>query len=168
VDVLNRGRCRPVFDAGNFDRVHASHPLFKDYPQVINTRGMEDTFLWFEVEVVIKGDLKNVSDCCDVSGMSVGWRYEGLGGDCYVIHVNSNSGAQQVVLCDGGAEDLVHKGLERSRRVTKSEIHHCWFEQALSCFECGLVFIAGFDTYVVVSLPDVELCEDGRCHRDRG
>src|SRR5580692_5307540 len=80
--------CRPVFDARNFDRVHASHPLFKDYPQVIDTRGMEDTFLRFEVEVVIKGDLKNVGDRCNVSGMSVGWSYEGLGGDRYVVHVD--------------------------------------------------------------------------------
>jgi hypothetical protein len=65
------------------------------------------------------------------------------------------------MFCDGGAEDLVHEGLECSRRVTKSEIHHCWFEQASPRFECSLVFIAGFDTYIVVSLPDVELGEDG-------
>jgi hypothetical protein len=123
---------------------------------------MEDTFLWFEVEVVIEGDLENVSDCCNVSGMSVGWRCKGLGGDRYFIHVNSNSSAQLVVLCDGGAEDFVHKGLERCRGITKSEIHYRQFEQASSCFEHGLVFIAGFDMYVVVSLPDVELCEDGR------
>jgi hypothetical protein len=160
-DVLNRGQCRPVFDARNFDRVHASHPPFKDYPQVIDTWGMEDTFLWLEVEVVIQCDLKNVGDCRYMSGMSAGWRYECFGGDCYVVHVDSNRGAQQVVLRDGGVEDLVHKGLECSRRITKSEIHHRWFEQAPSCFECGLVFIASFDTYVVVSLTDVELGKYG-------
>ena len=39
----------PVFDARNFYQVHASHPLFKDYPQVIDTWGVEDALLQLEV-----------------------------------------------------------------------------------------------------------------------
>jgi hypothetical protein len=94
MDILNRGRCRPVLDARDLNRVHASHPLFKDYPQVINTRGVEDALLWFEVEVVIQGDLKNVGNCRDVGSMCAGWRHECFGGDCYVVHVDSDHGTQ--------------------------------------------------------------------------
>jgi hypothetical protein len=34
--VLNFGWCGPIFDSRNFNGVHACHPLFNDYPQVIN------------------------------------------------------------------------------------------------------------------------------------
>jgi hypothetical protein len=50
-DVLNFGGCRPIFDTCNFDGVHVCYPLFKDYPQVIHTWGMEGALLWFEIEV---------------------------------------------------------------------------------------------------------------------
>ena len=42
----------PVLDARNFYQVHASHPLFKHYPQVINVGNMEVTFRKFDKEVV--------------------------------------------------------------------------------------------------------------------
>jgi hypothetical protein len=29
--------------------IHVCHPLFNDYPQVINARGVKDAFFWFEV-----------------------------------------------------------------------------------------------------------------------
>jgi hypothetical protein len=48
-DVLNFGGRRPIFNACNFDGVHVRYPLFKDYPQVIHTRGMECTLLRFEI-----------------------------------------------------------------------------------------------------------------------
>jgi hypothetical protein len=54
---------------------------------------MENAFLGFEVEVVIEGDLKNVSDGGDVSSSSAGGGHKVFGGDGYVIHVNPNSSA---------------------------------------------------------------------------
>src|ERR1700735_1677542 len=56
-NILDFDRRWPVFDACNLDRIHASHPLFKDYPQVIYSRGMENALLWFEVEVVVGSQL---------------------------------------------------------------------------------------------------------------
>src|SRR5258708_4384534 len=38
--VLDFGWHWPVFDAGNFDGVHACNPPSKDYPQVIHFRHM--------------------------------------------------------------------------------------------------------------------------------
>jgi hypothetical protein len=40
-DVLNFGWYRPIFYACNFNQVHACHPLFNDYPQVINAGGVK-------------------------------------------------------------------------------------------------------------------------------
>ena len=48
-NVLDSVWCRPVPDRRNFDRVHACHPLFKDYPQVIDTQGVEDALFQLEV-----------------------------------------------------------------------------------------------------------------------
>ncbi len=48
-DIFGRWPC--VY-AHNFYRVHACHPLFKDYPQVIHGGRMEEAFFWFEVEIV--------------------------------------------------------------------------------------------------------------------
>jgi hypothetical protein len=65
------------------------------------------------------------------------------------------------VFRDGGAENLIHKGLESGGGIAKSKIHYCWFEQPLPHLECGFVFVAGLDSYVVITLADVELCEEG-------
>ena len=56
-NVLDLDRRWPVFDTCNFDWIHASHPLFKDYPQVINSGGVEDALLRFEIEVVVGSKL---------------------------------------------------------------------------------------------------------------
>ena len=56
-DVLDFCWHRPVLDARNFDRVHASHPPSKDYPQVIHFRCMEQTFVQQEEEVVGSGNV---------------------------------------------------------------------------------------------------------------
>jgi hypothetical protein len=47
--ILNFGWCGPVFDAHNFYRFHVCHPLFNDYPQVINAGGMKCAFLLWSV-----------------------------------------------------------------------------------------------------------------------
>src|ERR1700761_1771155 len=54
LDLVWRG---PVFDRRDFNGVHACHPLFKDYPQVIDARGMENAFFRFEVQVVFYSQL---------------------------------------------------------------------------------------------------------------
>ena len=49
MDVRDILRFWPLSNTVDFYQVHASHPLFKDYPQVIDAWCMEYTFLWFEV-----------------------------------------------------------------------------------------------------------------------
>ena len=39
--IFDLGRRWPLLDARNFDGVYASHPLLKDYPQVIDAIGVE-------------------------------------------------------------------------------------------------------------------------------
>jgi hypothetical protein len=60
---------------------------------------------------------------------------------------------------NSGAEDDVHEGLERSRRIAEAEVHHRWFKQSMSRFECGFMFVPFFDTYVVVPLAYVKFGE---------
>src|SRR6266702_4438367 len=55
--------CQPSLDSCNFYWVHACHPLFKDYPQVIHGWHMEKAFLWFEVEVMLLCYLKDILYC---------------------------------------------------------------------------------------------------------
>ena len=52
VDVLNFGWPWPISYTLYFYRVHACRPLFNDYPQIINSWRMEDTFFWFEEEII--------------------------------------------------------------------------------------------------------------------
>src|SRR6266702_5968572 len=67
----------PSVNSSNFYWVHACHPLFKDYPQVIHRWHMERALLWFEVQVMFFCDTKDilhhcymichVSPCCDTN-----------------------------------------------------------------------------------------------------
>ena len=47
-DVLNFGWPWPISYTLYFYGVHACHPLFNDYPQIIHLWHMEDALLWFE------------------------------------------------------------------------------------------------------------------------
>jgi hypothetical protein len=42
--VLYSSGYRPILDSCDFYGVHACHPLFNDYPQVINAGGVECAF----------------------------------------------------------------------------------------------------------------------------
>ena len=112
---------------------------------------MECTFLGFEVEVMIKRDLKDISDC---SSMSV---YIGMRCDANVVHVYPYRGASEFVFENGILEDVVHHGLKCCRRVSESEVHDCGFEESVLCFKCCFSFVSFFDTYVVVSPPNIQL-----------
>ena len=75
----------PVFDARNFYWDHASHPLFKNYPQVINTGNMKMAFGQFDEEVVRGEEVEGVMDSGNVVLDS------GTGANNDVIHVNTDN-----------------------------------------------------------------------------
>ncbi len=79
--------CWPHVYSHNFYRVHACHPLFKDYPQVIHGRCMEEAFFGFEIEVMHEGDLKDVSDCCNMVC------HVGTCSNTDIVHIYANCGA---------------------------------------------------------------------------
>src|SRR6266702_5236457 len=83
-DIFGRWPCVYACD---FYWVHACHPLFKDYPQVIHGRHMECALLGFEVEVMIECYLENVSNCCHVSS------HIGTCRDADIVHVYSYGGS---------------------------------------------------------------------------
>src|ERR1700744_2584351 len=58
--------CGPVLDTCDFYRVHASYPLFKDFPQVIHSQLVEHALLELEVEVVLHSDCEDRGDGVDV------------------------------------------------------------------------------------------------------
>src|SRR6266702_861047 len=97
---------RPCVDAHDFCGVHTCHPLFKDYPQVIHGGRMEKTFLWFEVQVVELGDFEDVVYCTLVIV------YVCAGGDADIVHVNSDSRPEWLVLENDVSIYVVHHGLE--------------------------------------------------------
>src|SRR6266702_995599 len=137
------GRWPRVY-ACDFHRVHACHPLFKDYPQVIHGGHMECTFFGFEVKVMVKCNLENVSDCCCMSG------HVGTCRNADVIHVYLYSGSLEFVFENHVSKDVVHHSLKRCRGIGESEIHDRGFKESIPCFERSLSFIAFFYTYVVI------------------
>ena len=50
---------------------------------------------------------------------------------------------------DEVAEQLIHHGLERSRRIGKAEEHDGWFEEAHVGTECSLPLVAFFDADLI-------------------
>ncbi len=141
---------RPRVYARNFYWVHACHPLFKDYPQVIHGRRMESAFLGFEVEVVIECYLENI-----LNGRYMSFHIS-LRCNTDVIHINSYSGPQELVFENGVSEDIVHHGLECHRGVGESEVHDSGFEESILCFECCFALVSFLNTYVVIPPPDVQ------------
>src|SRR6266702_2390543 len=77
----------PLVYARNFYWVHACHPLFKDYPQVIHGRRMEGAFLGFKVEVVVECYLENILNGRCVS-VHIGSRR-----NPNIVHIDSYSGS---------------------------------------------------------------------------
>ncbi len=70
---------------------------------------MEKALLWFKVEIVELGDLKDILYCGNVIG------HVGVCRDTNVIHVNTDRGALEFVLKDNITIDVVHHGLEGGR-----------------------------------------------------
>ena len=117
MNVLNFFQCWPVFDACNFNQVHASHPLFKDYPQVIDTGDVEKTFLQFEVQIVFSCQGQDVMDSSSVIVVI------GVGGCGYIIHVNMYGSTQKFMLSYNGAKDMIHHCLEGHRGIGEAKKH---------------------------------------------
>ena len=69
-----------------------------------------------------------------------------------VVHVDDKPTLSDVV-----SEVEVHKCLKCQRRATKSEKHHCWFEQSKRRDEGSLPFITLLDSNVIISPSYVEL-----------
>ncbi len=146
--------CWPCVYARDFYRVHACHPLFKDYPQVIHGRRMERAFLQLKVEVMVERNLKYVTNGCYVSfDISTCCNAD-------VVHVYSYSSPLKFVFEDGVLEDIVHHGLKSCRRVGESEVHDCGFEETIPRFECCFPLVSFLDSYVVVSPSNIQLCVD--------
>src|SRR6266702_3468321 len=118
-DIHGRG---PFVNSGNFDGVHACHPLFKDYPQVIHRWHMEKAFFGFEEEVMLLSDLENIPDCGDVV------LHVGACCNTNIVHVYTDRGSSYFMLKDDFLIDVVHHGLKGGWQVCKAEVHHGWFE----------------------------------------
>jgi len=141
----------PHVYAHDFYGVHACHPLFKDYPQVIHGGRMEKALLWFEIEVVGDGNLKDVTYCSDMI------RHVSVGCNTNVVHVDTDCGTEGFVFENDITVDVVHHGLEGCQQICESEVHDRRFEQPIFGFKCCLGFVSFSDTYVVVSPSYVQL-----------
>ncbi len=117
---------------------------------------MEEAFFWFEVEIVKLRYPKDVVDCeLVISNI-------GMSGDTDVIHIDANGSAERFVFEDDVAIYEVHHSLEGRWRIGESEVHDCRLKEAVSGFECCLVFVSFADAYVIVPPAHIELCIDVR------
>jgi len=142
--VLNFGGRWPVFDACNFDRVHVSHHFFKNYPQVIDTRCMEDTLLKFEVQVMFGGEGEYITNCGHMAMNRC------------VVHVDVNGSAKEFMFVNEGTKDVNHHGLEGGGGIGESKEHYCWFKETIMCFKGSLVLIAFLYTHIIISPVNVQ------------
>ena len=94
---------------------------------------------------MVRCHLKYVCDCGGVITVA------GMGGNSYIVHVNTYGGTKEFMLSYKRVENMIHHSLESGRRICKAEKHNRWFVQAIACLESGLMFIALFDVDVVVS-----------------
>ena len=76
--------------------------------------------------------------------------------DGEVVHVDDKPSFPDVI-----SKVEVHKHLKHRWRATKSEEHHCWFEQSKRCDEGSLPFITLFHSNIIVSPSYVELGKEG-------
>ena len=75
-----------------------------------------------------------------------------FGEDHDVVNINDNN-----IFHVG--EDFIHHSLEHCRGVAESEKHDCGFIGSSMADERGFPFITFLDPYVVVTPPEVYLCE---------
>jgi hypothetical protein len=77
--------------------------------------------------------------------------------DVTVVHIDKNLGAKEVVLVDGVLEDAIHHVLECGGRISQTEEHNVWHEDAKLRLKGGLVAVLFPNTDIIVSLAYVEL-----------
>ena len=152
MNVLELLRCWPVLDAHNLYWVHVSHPLFKDYPQVIDLRNMEKTLLQLEVQVMFSCQGEDVTHSCSVI-LVVGTSSNG-----YVVHVNANGNIKELMLSYDRVKDVIHHHLEGSGGVSETKKHDSWLVEAVTHLEGSFVFVSFLDVNIVISLANVQHC----------
>ena len=81
------------------------------------------------------------------------------GGPCSdgdVVHVDTNSSAEEFMFGDDWCKNVVHHGLEGRGGVRETKKHDERFVKAIACFKHRLVFVARLDADIVVSPSNVE------------
>jgi hypothetical protein len=87
-------------------------------------------------------------------------RESGRQSDQYVVHVDKDLRAEEMVLVDGTLEDAVHHALKCGGRVGEAEEHDVWHKDAeLRLKRCFMPILLS-DADVIVALAHVEFGED--------
>ena len=81
-----------------------------------------------------------------------------FGGDCDVVHVNSDRGPPGFMLPDSVTIQSVHHGLECGRRISEAEEHYSGFIEPPLCFKRCFVFVSCLDANIVVPSSHVQFC----------
>src|SRR5882672_1816574 len=80
--------------------------------------------------------------------------FKGVGEDEDIVEVDHYEDVSHV------SEDVIHKGLERSRSIGESHGHNQEFEGAILGAKCCLPLMASGDANIVVASPQVKLGVD--------
>ena len=147
-NVFHLGRGWPTCNPVKFDRVHGQLTGFNNHAKVLDLVSGELAFFELQMKVKFGHALENAFCAFLVEG-SVG------GVDEKIIHVDNEPSFSNHI-----AEGVVHEPLEGCGGVGESEEHHGRFEESLMGDEGGFPLVSVFDSYIVISPPNIEFGED--------
>ena len=147
-DILHLGWGRPTGNPIEFYWVHGQLTRPDDHAEVFDLIGGEFTFFELQVKVELSHVLQNAFSAFLMEG--------GVGRiDEEIVHVDDEPSFGNHI-----TEGVVHETLEGGGGVGEPEEHHGRFEQSLVSNKGCFPLVTVFDSYIVVSPPDVKLSED--------
>ena len=81
-----------------------------------------------------------------------------MGGNGYIVHVNTDESTKELMLSYDRAENVVHHCLKGSGGAGVAKNHDSWFIEAVKCLEGAIVFVTFLDADIIISPADVQLC----------
>ena len=143
--ILNFSWGWPCGNAVKFHWIHGKLTGFHDHSEVFDFRDVKLAFFELQVKVEFSHALEDT-----MGSFSMGFGVRG--GDEEVVYIDDKPSFSDHVL-----EGIIHKSLERGRRVAKAEEHDGWFKEPFMDDESRFPLMAVFDVNVIIPLANIEL-----------
>ena len=140
-------RGQPDADSVSLGSVHGDAGGSDHKAQEFDPLSMEQTLFRLGVQIVLTQMFQDASDM----DLMI---FQGIGEDEDIVEVDHYEDVSHV------SEDVIHEGLECSRRIGEPHGHNQEFERAILGAKCCLPLMASGDVNIVVAGPQVELGVD--------